>query len=815
MRGQAVWDTPQPDKARLPSGHLTFSDLPLLDALWMPVWLFDSERTRMVWANQAALELWSAASQQEFLERDFSDMSDAARTRLASLLQQLTAGNQVIDQWTFYPKGQPVTTRVRRTGMILPDGRLGMLHEAQVIDQPVDPATLRGVEALNQTYVKISLFSRDGLPLMRNPAAERTFGPVGLDGDRDRLAAHFVHEEDRCDLLAALDRGEVFRRFVEVSTNSGLGWHRFDARITIDPVSGEPMVLVNERNVTEHVRAEQAMMTSARRLARMVEHLPAGAAYVEGETIFLNRAAEEICGYTRDEIPTLDVWFKAAYPNNHESIRDRYCAARNAGTPVSVELQIRRKDGALRWLLFSAYFADYGEVWLIQDVTDHRAATEALRRERAMLQSLIESIPDIVFFKDTSGTYLNGNHAALEYAGGAAENALGLRDSDLFDAETAERRRRGDQVAMEQGSTRSEEWSVYPDGRKVLLETVKAPCRDANGTVLGVVGIARDITERRRAEDQLRQERTLLQGLIDAIPDAILFKEPNGQMRKVNKAFAAWFGLAPENLSGLSGDDIWPPQLAEDVRRQDTLVLTENQALRKEMTIPRATGDTVDVEMIKVPIYDDDGDLLGLVGIGRDITKRKQIEAELRRSEAEKGHMAHHDALTGLPNRRLFFDRLDLAMARAQRCGHSVALLFIDLDGFKKVNDTHGHDCGDHVLRIAAARIVDCLRKSDAVARIGGDEFTVTLEDVALASDASRVADKIIDAVSVPIPVHGRTAVIGASIGIALYPSDGQDAHALLNAADAAMYRAKQAGRGKRVFHKSAPDTAPVPGVGG
>lgn len=812
MCGQTDWDNPQPGMARPPSGRLTFSDLPLLDALWTPVWLFDSERARMLWANQAALDLWSASSRTEFLERDFSDMSGAARTRLASLLQQLAAGNQVIDQWTFYPKGQPVTTRVRRTGLVLPDGRLGMLHEAQVIEQPVDPATLRGVEALNHTYVKMSLFSRDGVPLMRNPAAVRVFGPVGLGGPSDRLAAHFVREDDRRDLVAALDRGETFRRFVEVETNRGRGWHRFDARITTDPVSGEPMVLVNERNVTEHVHAERAMMNSARRLARMVEHLPAGAAYVEGEAIFLNRAAEAISGYTREEIATLDLWFKAAYPNDHESVRRRYHAAREAGDPVSVELQIQRKDGALRWVLFSACFAEYGEVWLIQDVTDHRETTEALRRERAMLQSLIESIPDIVFFKDGNGTYLNGNRAALAYVGPAAGNALGLRDSDLFDAETAERRRRGDLAAIAQGSARSEEWSVFPDGRKVLLEVVKAPCRDAEGTLIGIVGIGRDITERRLAEDQLRRERALLQGLIDAIPDAILFKDPNGRMRKVNKSFAAWFGVAPDHFSGLSGDDIWPARLAEEVRLQDVLVYEERQPRRKELIIPRAGGDPIDVEMIKVPIYDDDGALLGLVGIGRDISERKRMEADLRRSEAEKGHMAHHDALTGLPNRRLFFDRLDKVLARSQRTGRSVALLFIDLDGFKKVNDTHGHDCGDHALRVAAARIVDCLRKSDTVARIGGDEFTVILDDAPTVSDVSRVADMIIDAVSAPIPVHGQTAVIGASIGIALCPSDARDAHALLNAADSAMYKAKQAGRAKHLFYAGA--SGDVAGLG-
>ena len=396
---------PHNELALVRPSQLTYSKLPLLDNLWMPVWLFDSEHAQMLWANKAALELWGATSQEEFLSRDFSDMSEATRTRLQSLRDHLAAGKQVSDQWTFYPKGQPVTTRVRRTGMRLPDGRMGMLHEAQVIEQTVDPATLRGVEALNHTTVKISLFARDGTPLMRNPAAQRAFGPVGLGGEQDRLASHFVRKEDRRALLEALDRGETFSRVVEVITRRGPGWHGLDARMSIDPVTGEPVVLVNERNVTEQVCAEQAVRASERRLATMVEHIPAGAAYVEGETIFFNRGAEEITGYTCAEVPTLDTWFRMAYPNNHEEIRNRYYAAREAGAPVSVELQITRKDGALRWVHFSAYLADYGEVWLLKDVTDYRESADELGRERALLQGIMDAIPDAVFHKDQGGVF--------------------------------------------------------------------------------------------------------------------------------------------------------------------------------------------------------------------------------------------------------------------------------------------------------------------------------------------------------------------------------------------------------------------------
>jgi len=785
--------------------HLMVSDLPVLDGLWTPIWLFDSERARMIWGNKAALELWQAGSLQNFQQRDFSDMSEATRTRLAALREQLAAGAQVIDQWTFYPAGQPVTMQVRRTGMMLPDGRLGMLHEARPFEQPVDPNTLRGVEALNHTTVLISMFSRSGRLLMRNPAAQRCFGLVDTAGDSDRLASHFVDEADRQNLQETLEHGRTFHRTVEVLTQQGLGWHLVDARITTDPVTGDPVVLVNEQDVAEQVRAEQAVRSSEHRLARMVEHLPAGAAYVEGGRLLLNRAAEEISGYTRKELPTLEVWFKVAYPTNHEEVRRRYDAARISGSPVSTELQITRKDGTLRWVQFSAYFSDVGEVWLIRDVTDLHMAIEALDQERAMLESLIESIPDLVFFKDRNGAYLRCNRAALDFAGLSAEAAIGMTDAQLFDAETAKRRHDRNHIAMEQGLARSEDWLTASDGRHILLETAEAACVDRDGQVLGAVGVSRDVTERRRAEEALRQQRALLQGIIETMPDAVFFKDRDGVFRKVNRAFAAWHGQTPDETIGLSYHDLWPGDLAATIQSNDEQAYAENRPHRSELTIPIPTGGTISVEIVKAPIRDANGDLMGLVGIGRDITERKRIEEVLRRSEAEKAHLANHDALTGMPNRRLFKDRLNLSLSCARRYHRNVALLFIDLDGFKPVNDHFGHDRGDQVLQVTAERIAGCLRKSDTVARVGGDEFTAILENVTSPTDTERVAREIIRAVSLPILLDGQEVVVGASIGIALYSEDAPDADALLIAADRAMYQAKHAGGGRYSVAPPAP----------
>ncbi|WP_434621067.1 diguanylate cyclase domain-containing protein [Azospirillum sp. B2RO_4] len=415
------------------------------------------------------------------------------------------------------------------------------------------------------------------------------------------------------------------------------------------------------------------------RLSRMVEHLPMAAAYVEGERIFINRAAEELTGYRQEDLPSMDAWFAVAYPGRDHEIRQRYDTARLAEASVLTDLQVTCKDGSQRWIRFFAYLTQGGEVWLMENVTDHRATLEALHHERAVLQSLINSMPDFVFFKDRDGNYLNYNHAALDYIGWTPKPDRPLRDVDMVDAETAGRRRQADLRTMREGMTRGEEWFVYPDGRRRLMETIKTACRDPHGTILGVVGISRDITDRRRMEEMLR------------------------------------------------------------------------------------------------------------------------------RSEAEKDHLANHDPLTGLPNRRLFFARTDGALDHARRIGQPLALLFIDLDGFKPVNDRFGHDAGDQVLRVTAERLAGCLRASDLVARIGGDEFTVLLEGAGSVADVERIAGKLIHALSGEITLGRRTLSVGASIGIALFPRDADTAQDLLKAADDALYRAKHAGRGRFVVCDARP----------
>jgi len=258
------------------------------------------------------------------------------------------------------------------------------------------------------------------------------------------------------------------------------------------------------------------------------------------------------------------------------------------------------------------------------------------------------------------------------------------------------------------------------------------------------------------------------------------------------------FGLSPREfgatyeafLNAVHPDD--RAQVNEAVAR----ALNENRPYNIEHRIVLPTGEVRAVHERAEVTFDPDGKPVRMIGTVQDITERMQIQERLQ-------YLAHHDALTELPNRVLFLDRLDQALARAERRRRIVGVMFLDLDRFKNINDTLGHDVGDRFLKVMATRLKGCVREGDTVARLGGDEFAVLLEEIAEPGDAAAVADKILSAFSQPFGLEGREFSITPSIGVSLYPNDGADATALLKNADAAMYRAKDLGRNHYQFYSA------------
>jgi len=295
----------------------------------------------------------------------------------------------------------------------------------------------------------------------------------------------------------------------------------------------------------------------------------------------------------------------------------------------------------------------------------------------------------------------------------------------------------------------------------------------------------------RAADEQLRQ-------LAGHIPQAIwIYDVPGRRLRQASAPFHAISGLAPGRLE--RAWDEWLGLVHPDERKRMLAAYAgiARGELDLEHRIVRPDGATRHVRVRGFPVYEVTGELYRVDGTIEDITARKVAEEQLL-------HQAHYDSLTELPNRVLCFDRLELALGQARRNKLRVAVLFVDLDRFKTVNDSLGHAVGDALLREGARRLAGCLRAGDTVARVGGDEFAVVLTELARPEDARAVAQKMLEAVAAPMQLEGHQIYVTASAGIAIYPDDGAEGDVLLRNADAAMFSAKEAGRNKVQFYTRA-----------
>lgn len=289
-------------------------------------------------------------------------------------------------------------------------------------------------------------------------------------------------------------------------------------------------------------------------------------------------------------------------------------------------------------------------------------------------------------------------------------------------------------------------------------------------------------------------ETRLFGAILLASPDPIYVLDGEGRFVYANKATTHLFGLELEDIIGNTTFDLGFP-FASDFQRNQEKVMADQRTHRDKFVHTFASGPGERFEYLLAPVLDEQGAIEATVCISRDITAQALAEEKI-------WHTAHHDTLTGLPNRRLFLDRLEQEMKHSKRSSLPLAMLFMDLDGFKDVNDELGHEAGDLLLCDVAERLNGCVRENDTVARLGGDEFTVILTGTAQREDVELVAQTIIDALAMPFGIGDKTIQISVSIGITLFPQDASTPAALLKAADKAMYKAKKSGASRMTFYE-------------
>lgn len=344
-----------------------------------------------------------------------------------------------------------------------------------------------------------------------------------------------------------------------------------------------------------------------------------------------------------------------------------------------------------------------------------------------------------------------------------------------------------------------------------LIGTLWMPLLPCVMAIIGSATLTK--TYQLQQAEKLKKSKEFLSSVINTIPDPIFVADRQQRWIVLNQAYCNFVGYPLDRLIEKTPFDIFPTAEALVFQQQHEQVFATGEAQESEESFTDANGHTY-LTATKRSLHRDSAGNLFLVGVIRDITDRKRLEHELRRTASEllrsnselrkaEGRLrrlAYHDALTGLPNREFFYERFKESVVWATERDRMIGLLFIDLDGFKLINDNHGHDVGDQLLQAVAGRLTGCLRGSDIVSRLGGDEFTVLLPGIPDLDAAKRVAEKILAKLSQPFGLEGYRVSVTASIGISLYPLHGTDIESLMRTADSKMYQAKRIGKNQLAF---------------
>jgi diguanylate cyclase (GGDEF)-like protein/PAS domain S-box-containing protein len=539
--------------------------------------------------------------------------------------------------------------------------------------------------------------------------------------------------------------------------------------------------------ITERKGAEELLQRERGTFYSILQEAPNGVALIDkdGRYLYVNSEFTNITGYTLQDVPTVKDWLHKAYPN----ARLRHTFVELWGKDFARKAFNRAfsvvcKDGAVKEIEFKGTVLEDGQTIItLSDITERVRTEDELRESEMRYKTLFDSAADAIFVHDLKGRFLDVNTVACQRYGYSKAEFLQMTPQDITTSGRAKNILQRVEEIRTQGYFLYETVHVRRDGTNIPTE-LSSQIIEYSGRPV-VLSIARDITERKQAEEALRESEARLRKLFEAIPEAVMVHDEEGNILHINDVGAKRLEWSAKDLAGKN--------LREIVKIESAALIPDHVRMARrngsctfETTYISRTGRTIVAEVNESPIELEGKSVI--LSVARDITERKRAERQL-------AYIATHDALTGLPNRVLFSDRLNLALAQAQRHQHKLAVLLLDLDRFKDINDTLGHSVGDQFLRVTGKRLKGLLRKSDTLARMGGDEFLFLVTEIARSENATEVARKILDAFQEPFLVDDHELRTTASIGVVIFPDDGVDADTLLKNADIAMYRAKQKGR--------------------
>jgi diguanylate cyclase (GGDEF)-like protein/PAS domain S-box-containing protein len=453
-------------------------------------------------------------------------------------------------------------------------------------------------------------------------------------------------------------------------------------------------------------------------------------------------------------------------------------------------------EPAESFLLHNLYLLGGAFVTVVISEVSYRTFRSRLALEAVVQQQadIVQSSDDAIVGRAPDGVVTSWNPGAQRLFGYTAHEMIGRSLQPLFSPDMSTQEQDNLQRVLRGNAVIQFETERFcKNGDRKELSVSASPIRDAGGTVVGISEIARDVSEKNRNARALHEKEARFRAAIETTPDGFWAVDSTGRIIDVNLSSCRLTGYSREELLGLRITDLEAQEDPAATARHIEEIMRAGSATF-ETVHRRKDGSTWPVEIITTfsPILG--GQFYAFL---RDLTERKKAEAMTWRQ-------ANFDHLTNLPNRALLFDRLNQECTLARRNQTRVALLFADLDGFKLVNDNHGHQAGDLVLKEVARRWLATVRESDTVARLGGDEFAILMSGVQDGSDIGALAEKLVAALAAPITLQaGVTCQVGASVGIAIYPTDASTPDNLISRADAAMYESKR--RGKNTFSFTSP----------
>jgi diguanylate cyclase (GGDEF)-like protein/PAS domain S-box-containing protein len=557
-----------------------------------------------------------------------------------------------------------------------------------------------------------------------------------------------------------------------------------------------------ENEIQERKKTEELLQREREIFYSTLQEAPYGVALMDkdGQYLYINSEFTRITGYTLEDVPMGKDWFRKAFPNKQyrrtsiELWRKDFLR-KTFGRSFSVVC----KDGAVKEIEFKGTVLEDGRtILMLSDITDRVRTEDELRESEMRYRTLFDSAADAIFVHDLRGRFLDVNAVACNRYGYSKEEFMQMNPQDIMTTKQVKHLvQRVDEI-RKQGYFLYETTHQRRDGTSIPTE-VSSQIVEYRGRPV-VLSLARNITERKQAEKALRASENRLRKFFEAIPEGVIVHDEGGNILYANDVAAKRFEWPVEELIGKN--------LREIIKSENAAALTEHVGMARtngsctfETTYISRTGRQIVAEVNERPI-----ELEGksaILSVARDITERKRTEKQL-------AHIATHDALTGLPNRILFNDRLSLALAQAERHRQKLAVLLFDLDRFKDINDTLGHNVGDQLLRVISKRLKGHLRKSDTLARMGGDEFLLLVPNITGLDNTTEVAQKILESFQAPFLLEEYELHITVSIGFTMFPEDGVDAETLLKNADIAMYHAKQKGRNNTQRYTTTMKTKPI-----